>query len=86
MREDFLSPAQFWKGWEVIESDNRFELVNEPYGLDESWRKVTAALPSGERAETDAFLAAMALAGGWSVATFDRGFRRFKDVVGVELL
>jgi predicted nucleic acid-binding protein len=43
-----------------------------------SWRDATRHSPSGPNFWTDAYLAAFATAAGYTVVTFDRGFKRHK--------
>jgi toxin-antitoxin system PIN domain toxin len=77
MEDEVLAPAQFWRGWSTLLQDDRFVPVNEPEGCEAGWRKLTQALPAGQCAETDAYLAAFALAGSYRLATFDKGFQRY---------
>ena len=77
MKEDTLSAEEFWHGWDMMMGDDRFLRVEEPRGIETAWRGITAAIRKGQCAETDAYLAAFAQAGGWSLVTFDRGLRRF---------
>lgn len=80
MKEDVISAAEFWKGWDVFAADDRIAIPSEPEDFAKTWRQVTHAIPKGKQAETDAFLAAFAISGDWSVATFDRAFKRFRDL------
>ena len=57
--------------------DDRFVQVNEPEGVEVRWRTLTNALPAGQCAETDVYLAAFAIGGGYQMATFDKGFQRY---------
>lgn len=77
MKEETLSAEEFWRGWDLMREDDRFWPAVEPKGFETAWRGITAAIRKGQCAETDAYLAAFARAGGWSLVTFDRGFRRF---------
>lgn len=83
MGADLLSPSQFWTAWEQVLDDERFRFEPEPAGLEAVWRRLTETLPERTCAETDAYLAAFAIAGGWSLCTFDRGFVRFPRLVTV---
>ncbi|MFZ4693941.1 MAG: TA system VapC family ribonuclease toxin [Verrucomicrobiia bacterium] len=85
MKEETLSPAEFWRGWDLMMEDDRFLRIEEPKGLEAAWRGVTVAIRKGQCSETDAYLAAFARAGGWGLVTFDRGFRRFPGL-RVEIL
>jgi len=73
MKEEVLTPVEFWGGWDTLMGDERMSLVSEPRGLERAWRDLTARLPAGMSAGTDAYLAALARSGGWRLATFDRG-------------
>ncbi len=80
MQADMRVRAEFWQGWDQIMRDDRFAYVEEPAGMTSSWRSLCAALPKGTTAETDTYLAAFALAGGTTLATFDKGFARFAGI------
>lgn len=80
MKEDVLSAADFWLGWEQLMEDERFVIVDEPEGFESLWRETTGSLRKGQCAETDSYFAALALSGGWTLVTFDRGFRRFPSI------
>jgi len=85
MKDEVLSAADFWRGWDTMMGDDRLAFVVEPRNLDRCWRERTSTLPKGESAGTDAYLAAFARAGGWRLATFDRGLERLAGAV-VDLL
>ena len=80
MKEDALTATEFWKGWDRVVADDRFGRVAEPSTFEVAWRSLTSALPRGSTAETDAYLAAFAIAGSHRLTTFDVGFRRFPEV------
>lgn len=80
MKEEVLSASEFWEGWAQLMEDERFLFVEEPSGLEQSWREVTRLLLKGKCAETDAYLAALALSGNWTFTTFDRAFQRFSGI------
>jgi toxin-antitoxin system PIN domain toxin len=77
MKDEAMSAAEFWDGWDRLMGDERFRLVGEPAGLQAAWRALSAALPKGKPAETDCYLAAFAVAGRHRLVSFDRGLRRF---------
>ncbi len=85
LKEEVLGPAEFWRGWDTLMGDDRFAMIGEPSDFEKVWRKVTAAIPKGRIAETDAYFAALAAAAGHAIVTFDRGFSGFKGIE-VELL
>jgi uncharacterized protein len=80
MKDEAKSASEFWRGWQRLMEDDRFEMAGEPAGLEDAWRALTASLPKGTPAETDCYLAAFAIAGGHSLVSFDRGMRRFKGL------
>lgn len=84
-KEDVMSAAEFWRGWDVLQGDNRFAMVSEPKTLEAAWRRITKPFPKGKTAETDAYFAAFASAAGFRLVTFDRGFSRFSNI-DVEIL
>lgn len=79
MKEDVLSGEEFWWGWDSLMADERFTFVNEPEDFELIWRRATRMLPKGQSSETDAYFAAFAQSGGWTLVTFDRGFHRFPE-------
>jgi len=85
MRDDVLTAAEFWRGWDRMMSDDRFVMASEPPQLEIAWRAVTEPLPKGRIAETDTYLAAFAAAADHTLVTFDRGFRNFRGL-DLELL
>ncbi|MCX6360032.1 MAG: hypothetical protein NT029_09505 [Armatimonadetes bacterium] len=70
-------PTDFWRGWDEALTDERLVRVPEPPGLTGRWRALCAALPAGACADTDVYLAALAVAGDFTLVTFDHGFARF---------
>ena len=80
MKEDVLSAAEFWEGWERLISDERFASVTEPPTFEDGWRDLTRTLPKGQCAGTDTYFAALARAGGWTLVSFDRGFASFPEL------
>lgn len=80
MKEEVKSASEFWNGWQRLIEDDRFALVGEPAGLESAWRMLTAALPRGKPAETDCYLAAFAIAGKYTLVSFDQGLRRFASL------
>lgn len=84
LAEDVLRAGEVWAAWDLLLADDRFLFLPEPANLESEWRRLTAAFRKGRMAETDAYLAAFARAGGLRILTFDRGFRDFAGVA-VEL-
>ena len=80
MKDDVKTAAEFWRGWTKLIGDDRFSQVDEPPELEHAWRTVTAPFHRGRVAETDAYLAAFAIAGKHRIVSFDRGMNRFAGV------
>ncbi|RYG32283.1 hypothetical protein EON81_20995 [bacterium] len=80
MGVDLLTPDAFWEGWQQMMHDPRFAYANEPPHLEAAWRETTSKLLKGTSADTDSYLAGFARAGRFTLATFDKGFRRFADL------
>lgn len=85
LKDDVLPAGAVWDAWDLLLTDDRFSAVDEPPRLEAEWRSLTEEMAAGQCAETDAYLAAFALAGGYRVLTFDRGFQRFEGVEAVVL-
>jgi len=66
-----------WKLYDTIVSDTRIEFASEPPLLEPIWRQFTGLPRFSPNAWSDAYLAAFALAGGYEVVTFDKGFQQF---------
>ncbi len=80
MGGDRKDAVEFWTIWDRLLLDERFILVGEPAGLESAWLTICASLPANKVAETDTYLAAFALAGGHTLATFDKGFAKFEGL------
>ena len=80
MGANVLNAKKAWKVYASLCNDDRVQFVKEPPQIEERW---SAALRHvGERPNfwTDAYLAAFAEAGDFTVVTFDRGLRRHRGV------
>jgi toxin-antitoxin system PIN domain toxin len=80
LKSEVMPARKAWAAWDRMLSDGRFAVVEEPAGLEMEWRRLTSRFAAGRCAETDAYLAAMAVSGGYRLVTFDRGFQRFSGV------
>jgi hypothetical protein len=80
LREDVLTTAEVWSGWDGLARDERFVFVEEPDRFEATWRRLTSGWARGRMAETDAYLAAFAIAGRYALVSFDRGLRRFPEL------
>ena len=74
------TPEQAWQDYDQLLNQPPVEFLSEPESLDQQFRAQTAAHPASASLWTDAYLAAFAKEAGVTLATFDRGFRRFQDL------
>jgi uncharacterized protein len=79
MIADTLSAAGAWATYDDLRKNSRIIYSDEPATIEEHWRP-TSRSASGPNCWTDAYLAAFAEAVGFTIVTFDRAFRQFKDV------
>ena len=76
MGENTLTPAGAWRVYATMCDDDRVQYAEEPPHLEDRWREAAKHLGLGPNFWTDAYLAAFAEAGDYTIVTFDRGFRR----------
>jgi len=81
MGANICDAAMAWSVYEKISQDTRATFQNEPAGLERQWKEfmIVGGSTAGS-AWTDAYLAAFAVSADLPLVTFDRGFRRFKDL------
>ncbi len=77
---DALTPSEAFQYWNQAMTDSRFLFAEEPAGLESAWSALAADLPPGSCADNDTYLAAFAIAGGLNLATFDRGFQKYRGL------
>ncbi len=78
MGEDVLLPEQAWEAWERLTLDERCAFLPlEPGGIDADWHAHIIGCVATPKLWMDAYLAAWAKGAGLTLATFDKGFRRF---------
>ena len=85
MAADALTPSRAWRVLDAFYEDSRVLLSPEPPGLELSWRALMRQRQPGANVWTDAYLAAFASSAGYTMITFDKGFRRF-DKLKLRLL
>jgi toxin-antitoxin system PIN domain toxin len=71
---DAVTLDEAWRLYDASLSDPQIAYAEEPTGLDMQWRGYTAGQSFTPSIWNDAYLAAFAVAGGYEIATFDRGF------------
>ncbi len=79
MGDNVLTGQQAWRVHDALYADSRVAFAEEPEGVQERWRIYTRSTQTGPNFWTDAYLAAFAAAGGYTVVTFDQGFSRFPE-------
>lgn len=75
--------------WAVVDqllADDRVRWADEPSGLEQVWRVISAREDGSHKLWTDDYLAAFAQAGGLTLATLDRQMARRYPSVQVETL
>ncbi len=77
MGRDVLPPAKAMESLEILESDDRVILVNEPVGIDATLKKLIGGCATTPNLWTDAYLAAFASVARLKLVSFDRGFSKF---------
>jgi uncharacterized protein len=80
LKEDAVSLAEAWRLYDTILSDPRISFLDEPTDVEVVWRSYTQGLSFAPNTWSDAFLAAVARAAHLELVTFDRGFRKFRDL------
>ena len=80
MAGDALSVPRAWKTVDAYLEDSRFRMATEPTGVEEQWRALSKGPSAGPNFWTDAYLAAFAVTGRYTLVTFDKAFRRYRGV------
>lgn len=80
MGPDVCTPQNAWGIYDRIAQETNILFATEPSDIEDEWRKLAPAGDSGPNLWTDAYLAAFAQLTGYTLVTFDRGFRRYKHM------
>lgn len=81
MREEAMDTDGCWSIWRELLEDERICFVpSEPPGLDAVFEEFTRKRSFSPRLWTDAYLAAYARVGGFTLVTFDSGFSNFSGL------
>lgn len=80
MGDDVLTAARAWEAYDILRENPRVRFVQEPPGLEDSWREATRHPHAGPNFWTDAYLAAFASAAGYVLLTFDRALAAHRGV------
>jgi uncharacterized protein len=74
-----LTNAEAWAVFEGFCADKRIVLVDEPRGLEQHCKRISATDMASPKKWMDAYLAAFAIAGGYQLVTTDEDFRQYKE-------
>ena len=81
MQGDALTAIQSWRVLRQLRANDQVIFAPEPSELDPAWQRMTAAHTTGANFWTDTYLAAFAETAGYTLVTFDRDFRKHKDLL-----
>lgn len=74
-----------WGIYQAYIADRRIDFAAEPAGAESRWQELATPKQASPKLWMDAYLAAVAIAGGHTLVTTDRAFKQFKGL-NVELL
>ncbi len=77
---DALSLPEAWNAYDLLLSDSRVFVQDEPITIEGEWRKLTSDESFSVKIWNDAFLAAFAKTASLQLVTFDKGFRRYSGL------
>jgi toxin-antitoxin system PIN domain toxin len=80
MNDRVLTLPEAWTWYGRFIQDPSVSEVAEPKGLQGKWAGLCFDFGSSPKVLTDAYLAAFAMAGGFSLASFDKGFSQFQGL------
>lgn len=76
-----LTNAAAWSAYESFLADDRIQFASkEPPGIDGHWKRLAAKRTASPKLWMDAYLAAFALAGQYTLVTNDRAFKQFRGL------
>jgi toxin-antitoxin system PIN domain toxin len=79
LKNEAITMDAAWSCYDRLLEDERVYFIREPKGLDEAWKKNTRNKGYSHRVWNDAYLAAVAQTANLKIATFDQGFRKYKE-------
>jgi toxin-antitoxin system PIN domain toxin len=80
MKEQVLSASASWEVLAELRRDERVVMLPEPEDVERVFPAMLRYSEPTHKLISDAWLAAMAVAGSWKLATFDAGFRQFRGL------
>lgn len=66
--------------YEAFQTDHRVGFLEEPTGLEGSWKSLSSKSSASPKLWMDAYLAAFSIASGHPLATIDRDFKQFLNL------
>lgn len=76
-----LTNQAAWEVYASFQADDRIDLAfGEPAGLEPIWKQFALTPSPSPKLWMDAYLAAFAVAGGYTMVTTDFGFRQFESL------
>jgi toxin-antitoxin system PIN domain toxin len=72
-----VAMSEAWRLFDVAMTDSRISFAPEPVATEAAWRNYAQHRAFSPKVWSDAYLAGFALAGGYEVVTFDRGFAQY---------
>lgn len=76
-----LTNTEAWSVYAAFSADDRVRpLAKEPGGIEDRWRGLAQRNTASPKLWMDAYLAAFALTGGYTVVTNDGAFRQFPGI------
>jgi toxin-antitoxin system PIN domain toxin len=80
MGDDVCTGRVAWRILDQLMSDERFAFKAEPPAIEQQLRRYTADVRQSPKLWQDAYLAAFAYTAGFTLVTFDAGFRQFRGL------
>ncbi len=77
MEDDVLTLPQAWSVYVSLLKEGGFARVIEPRGIDIQWERFCRPFGHAPKMVMDAYLAAFAIRGGYTLVTLDRAFMQF---------
>jgi uncharacterized protein len=75
MGSEVMSQAQAWQVYDRWLEDTRVVFLDEPVGLEQTFRAHSRRTDSSPKDWTDAYLVAFASVSGLTLVSFDKGFK-----------
>lgn len=77
MAKETLTLPRAWALYAALLKCGGFRTVREPRGIDVAWERVCRPYKRSPKVVMNAYLAAFAMAGGYTLVTLDTAFRNF---------